>query len=101
MKPQIERFIQTAIHSNPMRIVCGTEANSSGDVSITFNKEFVSKPVIFVQSSEDSDTEDYQPICYVKSWTMDGDYYTGCTVISDGNGSLINWLCIGVCIDGT
>ena len=101
MKPQIERFIQTAIHSNPMRIVCGTEANASGDVSITFNKKFVSKPVVFVQSSEDASTESYQPICYVKSWTMDGDYYTGCTIVSDGNGDLINWLCIGVCIDGT
>ena len=95
MKPQIERFIQTAIHSNPMRIVCGTETNSSGTVTIDFEKRFVSKPVIFVQSSEDSD----QPICYVKEWVQDGDYYTGCKVISDGNGDLINWLCIGVCID--
>ena len=99
MKPQIERFIQTAIHSNPMRIVYGTEVNGSGLIEIDFEKRFVSKPVIFVQSSEDSDTEDYQPICYVKEWVMDGDYYTGCTVVSDGNGSLINWICIGVCIE--
>ena len=99
MKRHIERVIQTAIHSNPMRIVCGIETNASGNVSITFGKRFVSKPVIFVQSSEDASTESYQPICYVKSWTMTGNYYTGCTVVSDGNGSLINWLCIGVCID--
>jgi len=101
MKKQAERLIQTAIHSNPQIVIMGTVADASGDVSIDWetshNVVFISKPIILsLYPDEVPNTETEQPICYHYQWIMDGDFYKGMKVHSNGKGTNIHWAVQGI-----
>ena len=102
MKRQVERLIQTTIHSNPKIVIAGTIDDALGEITIDWssshNLVFVSAPIILsiypveVQSGKTS-----QPICYHISWLQDSNgFYTGMKLYSGGAGAKIHWVVMGV-----
>ena len=102
MKRQVERLIQTSIHSNPKIVIAGVVDDASGvvvvDWSTSHNLVFVSEPIVIaiypigVQTGRSS-----QPICYHQEWIQDTNgFYTGMKVYSEGAGTEIHWAVMGV-----
>jgi len=102
MKKQVERLIQTSIHSNPKVVIAGTITDASGviiiDWSTSHNLVFVSEPVILSISPIGVATgRASQPICYHQEWIQDSNnFYTGMKVYSEGAGTEIHWAVMGV-----
>ena len=102
MKRQVERLIQTSIHSNPKVVIAGVVDDASGvviiDWSTSHNLVFVSEPIVIsiypigVQTGKTS-----QPICYHQEWIQDSNgFYTGMKLYSEGAGTEIHWAVMGV-----
>ncbi len=97
IESMMEHKVQTAIQGMTHVLRYGTFSNTGGDILVSFGFTFIQKPIIFVQAVEDSNDESAQPICYVKALSQDANgYYTGCTVHTDGKGSSVNWMAIGI-----
>lgn len=102
MKRQVERLIQTTIHSNPKIVISGTIEDAPGEITIDWasshNLVFISTPIIlsiFPVGVESGKTS--QPICYHVSWIQDEDgFYTGMKLYSEGAGTEIHWAVVGV-----
>jgi hypothetical protein len=97
-KFQTERLIETYQHSNPQKVIMGTVADASGEVTIDFGDWiFVAMPIILAIYPEGVVTgEMAQPICYHQEWIKDGETYTGMKVFSNGLGTAIHWAVQGI-----
>ena len=98
---QTERLIQTYQHSNPQVVIFGTKVDSAGVTTIdwktSYGVEFLGKPILLSITVEGVPTgETAQPICYHQEWVMDGSYYAGMKVYSNGKGQTINWAVQGI-----
>jgi len=92
-----ERLIGTYQHSNPQKVVMGTTVDSAGVKTISFGINFLGKPIILSITVEGVSTgETAQPICYHQEWVMDGSYYSGMKVFSNGKGQAIHWTVQGI-----
>jgi len=102
MKKQVERLIQTSIHSNPKVVVAGTVTDASGVVTIDWstshNLVFVSEPIVIsIYPIGVATGKTSQPICYHQEWIQDSNnFYTGMKVYSEGAGTEIHWAVMGV-----
>jgi len=97
-KFQTERLIETYQHSNPQKTIMGTKVDSAGVKTIDFGDiVFVGKPILLSITVEGVPTgETAQPICYHQEWVMDGTYYSGMKVFSNGKGQAIHWVVQGI-----
>jgi len=96
---EIERIVQTYHHSNPQILRYGGVANVNGEVDIDFGVKFVKKPFFLCEEVEIDSTNTDPIVCFLSDWIQDGDgYYTGAKVQSDGKGTGLMWMAIGVAI---
>lgn len=102
MKKQVERLIQTSLHSNPKIVISGSVTDASGVVTIDwytdFGVVFVSEPVLLgLYPIGVSTGKTAQPICYHQEWIQNSsNFYTGMKVYSEGAGTTIHYAVIGV-----
>lgn len=91
-----EHKIQTYIQGDTHIIRYGGVTNASGEVDIDFGYKFISKPFFMCQEVE-ADSSETSVVAFLFDWITDSDgFYTGAKVQSDGKGTGLMWMAIGV-----
>ncbi|MBT9151018.1 MAG: hypothetical protein DDT40_01199 [candidate division WS2 bacterium] len=95
MKMQTERLIQTAIHSNPRKILSGSVANAVGVITISFGVAFIRAPIVIGLTP--LNTTAASTVRHI-SWVVDAvdsRLHTGMRLDSNGVGDIICY-----CVEG-
>ena len=95
-----EHKLQSYIQSDPHVLRYGGVANASGEIDIDFGYKFIEKPFFMCEEVEIDSSNTDPVVCFLTDWITDTDgYYTGAKVQSDGKGTGLMWIAIGIGVE--